>query len=153
MFCEQNWFSLLLCCILCCLPVYRVDLTQFQRFNVIWVEHTQRLVSRALSSLAYYTPLMFTHGFAARCRPPAGRSPFGFPRHLTKACRERTSGTQGRWNTVTSRNLLFDVTHTLRLGCLWWYKWKKKLKWGLVKIRLRPFRLRVVSPTSSSLTS
>ena len=25
----------------------------------------------------------------------AGRSAFGRPRHLTKACRERTSGTQG----------------------------------------------------------
>ena len=37
----------------------------------------------------------FTRGFAARCHPPAGRSAFGHPRYLTKACRERTSGTKG----------------------------------------------------------
>ena len=39
----------------------------------------------------------FTRGLAARCRPPAGRSALGRPRHLTKTYRERTAGTQGIW--------------------------------------------------------
>ena len=33
--------------------------------------------------------------FSARGRSVGLRSAFGRPRHLTKACRERTSGTQG----------------------------------------------------------
>ena len=47
----------------------------------------------------------FSRGFAARCRPPAGWSAFDRPRHLTKACRERTSGTQGTDMRARNSNL------------------------------------------------
>ena len=48
--------------------------------------------SRAIISLILHASYVF-YIFAAR--PPAGRSAFGLPRHLTKACRERTSSI--RW--------------------------------------------------------
>ena len=36
-----------------------------------------------------------TSNFAARCRPPAGRTAVGHPQHLTKVCRKRTPDIQG----------------------------------------------------------
>ena len=43
---------------------------------------------------------------------PAGRSAFSRPRHLTKACRERTSGTQGRGAYVWSVRVLLFIVFT-----------------------------------------
>ena len=61
----------------------------FSRAVISLILHASN-VSYILASL-----ILFTRGFAARCWPPAGRSAFGRPRDLTKACRERTSELQG----------------------------------------------------------
>ena len=41
-FCEQNLLTLLLCCILCCLPAPRADLTRFRLVIVLGVSTAKR---------------------------------------------------------------------------------------------------------------
>ena len=64
-------------------------------FNLVQIRISGSHLSH-ITCLLYFRR-SFTRGFAARCRPPAGRSAFGLCRHLTKTCCERlASGTRGR---------------------------------------------------------